>query len=101
MSETECRFCERQIGDTGTCERINWCRRNVLACEYYVPHKQIYFKLPPELVDGEHWTVVESTSAVLEAVETWCGEFKTYAGESVEIETVEMTTAAVNALPDI
>ena len=101
MNETECRFCEKQAGDTGTCEMINWCRQDVRACDHYVPQKKIYFKLPPELVDGEHWTVVEKISTVLEAVETWCGEFKTYAGESVEIETVEMTTAAVAAMPEI
>jgi len=67
MNETECRFCEKQAGDTGTCEMINWCRQDVRACDHYVPQKKIYFKLPPELVDGEHWTVVEKISTVQDA----------------------------------
>ncbi len=101
-TETECRFCAEQI-DGEPCEKVNRCRRDVRVCESYVAAKTIYLKLPPEIVDGEHWTVVDNTGAALEAMKTWCDEFLDYPdpGESITIELVEMTLAEVDALPDI
>lgn len=62
---------------------------------------KVYFKLPAELVDGQHWTPVDNIDIVLSSVRTWCEEFQKYPGESFTIETVEMTEEEVNALPDI
>lgn len=70
--------------------------------------KKPYFKLSPELADGEHWIIggdltetgMEST---LEAVRAWldaCVE-NGPPGESITIGVVELTDDEVAALPDI
>ena len=59
------------------------------------------YKLCPELVDGDHWTVVDDISAVLAAVEEWCKCQGEYVGEQFEVEIVGMTEEEVRALPEI
>ena len=64
--------------------------------------KKIMFKLSPELSDGDHWTIVDNKSSVLEAISIWCDEFSSDCpGESFSVETVEMSQAEVEALPEI
>lgn len=63
--------------------------------------KKPYFKIPPELVDGQHWTFVDNASYVIEAVKEWCAENGDCIGDSFTIEVVEMSEAEVNALPEI
>lgn len=60
-----------------------------------------YFKLSPELVDGEHWTPTDDIKVVLDSVRAWCEDFNDCVGESFEIEVIEMTEAEFEALPDI
>ncbi len=99
---TECKYCSQAVDD-GPCDKIALTRRNVLECEFYSPKIKTCFKLPPELADGEHWTIAETTEAVLEAMKEWCnGCLKWNSdGESITIEVIEMTQAEIDALPDI
>ena len=63
--------------------------------------KKVRFKLSPELVDGDHWTVVDRPADAADAVKRWCEELHDCPGEGCSIETVEMTDAEVDALPEI
>lgn len=62
------------------------------------------YKLSPELVDGDHWTVMDTKSQLLEAVGQWCdcqAEMGNENGERFDVEIVYMTDAEVDALPEI
>lgn len=68
--------------------------------------KRLYYKLSPELSDGEHWSIVDSPAAVVEAVTEHlkdhapnCGGIVW--GDHFEVEVVEMTPEEVAALPSI
>jgi hypothetical protein len=63
--------------------------------------KKPYFKLPPELADGEHWVPMDNIDTILEYVKEWCKDCKSCVGESFTIEVIEMTDAEIEALPDI
>ena len=66
--------------------------------------KQVRFKLSPELADGDHWTVVQTKSELLEHIDAWAGFTLNYdcvGGRKFSVETVEMTDQEVEALPDI
>lgn len=65
------------------------------------PAKKPYFKLSPELADGEHWVPMDNIDTVLEYVKEWCADCKDSIGESFTIEVIEMTDAEIEALPDI
>jgi hypothetical protein len=62
----------------------------------------IRFKLSPELVDGDHWTVCNTLPQVFEAIQAWydAGQNE-MVGEGFQIEMVEMSDAEVEALPEI
>jgi len=66
-----------------------------------IGEKKVWFKLCPELCDGEHWTIADSPRIVAEAVLAWCREFKNEVGEEITIEVIEMTQAEVDAMPEI
>lgn len=65
--------------------------------------KKLRFKLCPDLVDGDHWTVVNTPADVAEAVRMWAenmkGDFND--GDEIKIKCVLMTDAEVDALPEI
>jgi len=65
--------------------------------------KKRRFKLSAELVDGDHWTILDRPEDVLQMVQAWCEERLTYggAGESCSIDVVEMIDEEVAALPEI
>ena len=60
------------------------------------------YKLSPELVDGDHWMVVDKRSQVLEAVKMWAEaeEMDAY-NDGFNVDIVEMTDVEVELLPDI
>ena len=64
-------------------------------------HTRPVLKLSPELVDGNHWTVCDNESGLLEAVREWYRGFKDDVGERFTVEVVDMTDAEIEALPDI
>ena len=64
-------------------------------------HTRPFFKLSPELVDGDHWTPVDTIEQVLTAVRAWCEEFRDEIGEEFSVEIIDMTDAEVEALSDI
>lgn len=62
--------------------------------------KKKWFKVPPELADGNSWQILDGDARVLaEVLSVWLQESE--AGDLVEIECVEMTEAEVAALPEI
>ena len=66
--------------------------------------KKRRFMLSPELVDGDHCTVVDDKEAVLDAVGAWCDEFGGpfgAEGERCSVKIVEMSDKEVNDLPEI
>lgn len=65
--------------------------------------KKPRFKLCPELVDGDHWTVVNTPHEVAEAVQLWADNVSNnYSeGDEISIEVVMMSDAEVEALPEI
>jgi len=66
-----------------------------------VSEKKLYYKLSPELVDGDHWTPVGSIDQVLASVKLWCEEFGREEGESFTVEIISMTDEEFDALPEI
>jgi sulfur relay (sulfurtransferase) DsrC/TusE family protein len=63
----------------------------------------IRFKLSAELVDGEHWAVVDSKEEVIEAINNWFSNFEICPtiGKYWKVATVEMSQQEVESLPDI
>lgn len=60
---------------------------------------KLRYKLPPEMSDGQHWTVLDTKEAVIEAVGAWIAEVD--ADQEITIKTCMMTDEEVNALPSI
>jgi len=58
-------------------------------------------KLSPELGDGDHVSVVNTTEEVLEAVKNWLENFKDEPGESCSITIEEMSKKDFDELPDL
>jgi len=61
----------------------------------------IRFKLSPELVDGDHWTVVDTIRQLCDYIELWDQESQKFVGEGFAVEVVEMSDEEVAALPEI
>lgn len=60
------------------------------------------YKLSEELVDGVHWTVVDSPDEVVSAVKEWAENEKiSKTGDGFFVEIVNMTDEEIDALPDI
>jgi len=64
------------------------------------------YKLSPSLCDGEHWTVADTPSQVLEAVKAWAEDVEYSGGpdehdDGFAVEVVMMSDAEMKALPDI
>lgn len=64
--------------------------------------KRTYFKIPPEMADGEHWSIISAHDCDLlgESVRDWVRN-DPLVGEAITIEVIEMTDAEVEALPDL
>ena len=60
-----------------------------------------YFKLSPQLTDGQHKVVVETIGEVIEAVKMWCEENHAWPGERVSIEVVNMAADNFDRLKEI
>ena len=63
--------------------------------------KKPRFKLSPELVDGDHWSVVSTKSGLLEFIGIWVDNTMPEEGESFTVSIVYMTDQEVDALPEI
>ncbi len=62
--------------------------------------KKRYIKVPPELGDGDNWTVMESSSDIWqEVLSSWADN--SYVGDVITFSIVEMTEEEFNALPPI
>lgn len=62
--------------------------------------KKRYIKVPPELVDGQNWTVMEPDSQdLLRTLSDWAENGDV--GDGADLEIVEMTQEQIDALPDI
>jgi hypothetical protein len=66
-----------------------------------VKAKGIFFKVSPDLSDGDHWTIVDGIDVLMGHIKTWCEEFYDQPGYGFEVEVVEMTRAEVDALPEL
>lgn len=61
-----------------------------------------YFRLSPELVDGQTAEITDSPEAVLARVREWLAEFEDEAGGfSFTVETVEMTEEEFEGLTEL
>jgi len=59
------------------------------------------FKISPELVDGDHWSVVDTEIDLLSAITNWIDEFGSEIGERFMVEIVDMTDEEVALLPEV
>lgn len=59
----------------------------------------IRFRLSPELVDGEHWTVADTPEQLCEAIKAWCEDIEV--GDDIRVDVIEMSQEEVDALPEI
>lgn len=62
--------------------------------------KSRYVKLPPELVDGQSWTVSDNPLDIGDAIMRWLYS-DGLVGDRVTLQIVEMTREEVEALPII
>lgn len=64
-----------------------------------------YFKLPPELGDGQHYSICDTdkrgVELLLEHIRTWAEEMRRCPGESFELEVIALTDEELEALPEI
>ena len=52
----------------------------------------IMFKIPPELVDGQHWSVCKTVDDLIGAVKSWAEEtVQDCPGETFAVKAIEMT----------
>jgi hypothetical protein len=58
------------------------------------------FKVSPELVDGDHWSVFDTIEEVIELIREWKAN-EPAEGENFSVEVVEMSDEEVAALPEI
>jgi hypothetical protein len=58
------------------------------------------FKVSPELVDGDHWTIFNTIEEVIESVREWAKN-EPFPTDGFQVEVVEMSDAEVAALPEI
>ena len=70
--------------------------------------KKLRFKLSPELCDGEHWTIANTTEDAVEMVAMWCESqlHEVSSGvadmdEEATISLVMMSDEEVEALPNV
>jgi len=62
----------------------------------------IRFKVCPELSDGVSWSIVDDKDILLKIIGEWIDEFGSQiAGETIWIETVDMTDEEVADLPEL
>lgn len=67
-------------------------------CISYVQESKRYYRVSPELSDGEHWTIIEDKKHLLDAIGEWV-DSGPVESESFKVEIVEMTDEEVDALP--
>ncbi len=63
--------------------------------------KSRYIKLPPELTDGENWTVSRANLDIAAALHCWLYTDGNPIGSKVTLEIIELTDEEVEALPSI
>lgn len=61
--------------------------------------KQRYIKLPPELIDGDHWTPLNNPLDIGDAIIAWMRYEDV--GSKVTLEIIELTDEEMDALPSI
>lgn len=64
--------------------------------------KQVFFRLSPELVDGSSWEITDDVETVIGRVREWLIEMRDYSGgDSFTLETVALTKAEFDAMPEL
>lgn len=97
-----CHVCNKSINDCDkravTCKS---CAEKLVAKNNArAASKKLVFKLSEQLGDGDHWSIVEDASAVLDAIAEHLKE-RPCVGDEFSVEVVEMTQAEIDALPDL
>ena len=64
--------------------------------------KNRYFKIPPEMVDGENWSIVaiDDIETLKRILGDWAKEGPIL-GDQITIEIIEMSNEEVEALPEL
>lgn len=64
-----------------------------------------FFKLPPELGDGQSWTLCETDKRgvenLLDLVRDWAENNGAWKGEAFKVEVIEMGKREFDALPEV
>ncbi len=60
----------------------------------------IYFKMSPELSDGQRSEICKDPEMVLERIKAWLDEFKDYPGEFT-VESIKMSKREFDALEEL
>jgi len=71
-----------------------------LTCAPLARVKKPRLKLSPELVDGDHWTPVDTVEEMIEAIRQWYGDLGQDVGEGFQVEVVAMSDDEIAVLPD-
>lgn len=60
----------------------------------------IYFKMSPELGDGQQTEICKDPEVVIERVRAWLAEFKDYPGD-FSVESIKMSKREFDALAEL
>lgn len=67
--------------------------------------KKKYLKIPPELVDGYSWSIMDADEdgcvAIGQMIWSWLEGSGPEVGDELKIELIEMTDEEVEALPEL
>jgi len=63
--------------------------------------KKIFFRLSPELSDGDSHVIVKNKEEVVKAIEAWCDIVKDEYDESCEISTILMSEKEFKDLKEL
>ena len=101
MKVEKCRVCKEPMPvDMEGGYHDNLGRFHV-SCADELARKKPRLKLCPELVDGDHWTPVDTLDQALEAIKEWYEAQGQEEGEEFSVEVVMMSDIEVAELPDI
>jgi hypothetical protein len=86
------------------CQICRDLERNSTADTTRKAESKLFYKVSPELVDGEHWSIVESRDVLLSNISDWLDEFgldKSNEGESFNVEIKSFTQEELDEMKEL
>ena len=63
--------------------------------------KRPRYRISPELVDGDHWSIVDHKDTLLDIISCWCKDSGEEPGEGFSVRVVMLSDAEIAALPEV